>query len=154
MAHIGLTIQIAARLEDVWRHLADIPSHTEWMQDAIAIRSTSAARAGVGAAFDCDTRVGPFRTTDRLVVTEWVENQTIAIEHRGVVTGTGRFRAESESPRRTVLRWDENLRFPWWLGGEVVGVASAPVLRRIWRGNLRRLSRMIESDPAANQQSG
>jgi hypothetical protein len=154
MTRIGLTIQIGAPLADVWRHLADIPSHTEWMQDALAITSTSEAISGVGAAFECATRVGPFRTTDRLVVTEWVDGQVIAIEHRGVVTGTGRFSAEADSPRRTLLRWDEDLRFPWWLGGRVVGVASAPVLRRIWQGNLRRLSQMIESDTAANEQLG
>ncbi len=117
------------------------------MQDAEAIHPTSEVTAGIGAAFDCETRVGPFRTTDRMVVTEWEEGRMIAIRHRGLITGTGRFTADADGASRTRFRWDEELRFPWWLGGAVGSAVAAPLLRQIWRGNLWRLRTLIEREP-------
>ena len=45
---------------------------------------------------------------------------------------------------RTRITWDERLRFPW-LGGPVAGLVAAPVLRLMWRGNLRRLASLVEN---------
>jgi hypothetical protein len=45
----------------------------------------------------------------------------------------------------TRVTWDERLRFPWWLGGPVAGLVAAPVLRRVWRGNLRRLGSLVQN---------
>ena len=67
------------------------------------------------------------------------------MRHRGVVTGVGRFtlRASSDG-RRTEVTWDEDLRFPWHLGGPVGAALARPVLRRLWAGNLRRLAARVE----------
>jgi hypothetical protein len=115
------------------------------MRDAVAIRFLGEAREGVGTAFDCDTKVGPFRMVDRMVVTEWEDGRVIGIVHRGLVTGRGRFTLRRARRGRTRFTWDERLRFPWWAGGPVGGILAAPVLRRIWRGNLRRLKADVES---------
>lgn len=145
MAHITVRRVIDRPPAAVWDRLADIADHVSWMADAAAIRFVGDRRQGVGTAFDCETRVGPLRTVDRMEVTEWEPGRSLGVRHRGLVTGTGRFtlRASSDG-RRTELTWDEDLRFPWRLGGPVTATLARPVLRRLWSANLRRLATRVE----------
>lgn len=135
---------IDAEPGDVWRAVRDIASHPSWMEDAVAIRFLTERHEGVGTTFDCDTRVGPLRMTDRMEVTEWEEDRVMGIAHSGVVTGRGRFTLEPAGPGRTRFTWEEELRFPARFGGPVAALAARPVLSRVWRGNLRRLKAHIE----------
>jgi carbon monoxide dehydrogenase subunit G len=144
MARIRVETRIAAPPSAVWDHLRDIPSHVGWMADAEAIRMTSDGPAGVGTTFDCDTRVGRIRLTDRMEVTEWHPERSFGVRHVGVVTGTGRFTLTGHDGA-TELVWEEELTFPWWMGAALGARVARPVLRRIWRGNLSRLRRRIES---------
>jgi carbon monoxide dehydrogenase subunit G len=98
----------------VWRLASDLAAQPEWMRDAVAIRFASEQTSGIGTVMDCDTRIGPFRVTDRLVVTEWQKPRVIAISHQGLVSGTGRFTIEQDRDQ-TRVTWTEDLRFPWWL---------------------------------------
>ena len=138
MRRIVVRRTIRADVETVWDALADIAAHVEWMADARAIRFTSPMTEGVGTTFDCDTKVGPVRLTDRMEVTEWVPERVMAVRHVGVVTGEGRF---TLTPRRrgTGITWDESLEFPWWLPSR----PAAFVLKQIWRLNLRRFEKTL-----------
>jgi carbon monoxide dehydrogenase subunit G len=139
---------IAASIEQVWEELADLSRHAEWMADATAIEFTGPQRRGVGTRFECPTRVGPFRTRDRMTVTGWEEGRSISVRHEGLVTGEGRLsvRRSARAPRsRSVVTWREELRFPWYFGGPAGALAAKPVLRRLWRGNLRRLRARLEA---------
>jgi len=109
------------------------------MQDAVAIRFTSDSREGVGTRFDCDTRIGPVRLTDAMLVTEWEELSAIGIRHEGVVTGRGRFTLTPGPGSTTRFTWTEELAFPWWLGGPIGAVVGRPVLRAVWTRNLANL---------------
>ncbi len=75
MARIRVTTMLAAPPRRVWADLEDISSHPEWMADAVGIRFLSEQRTGVGTRFECDTKVGPFRLTDVMEITEWVPEQ-------------------------------------------------------------------------------
>jgi len=133
----------------VWDYVKDIASHVEWMADAEAIRFTSAATSGVGTTFDCDTKVGPFRLTDRMQITEWAPPSTMGVSHVGTVTGVGRFEVRAVGNGHTEFVWDEALTFPRWMAGAVGARAGAPVLTRLWRGNLRRLKQRVEDQTNA-----
>ncbi len=149
-ATIRIAVMIDAPPDAVWRAVERIETHTEWMADAESITFRSEAHSGVGAAFDCVTRVGPLHTTDHFVVTRWDPSVAMGIEHRGAVTGTGEFvLTPFDDGTATQFSWEESLRFPWWLGGPVGEVAGKPVLERIWRGNLRRLKTIVERGPVA-----
>lgn len=135
---------IKAPPDAVWRELSDLPSHVEWMADAESIEFSGKQRRGVGTIFDCATRIGPLRTRDRMEVTRWTEGRELGVRHVGLVTGEGVFSLRSRRRgRRTQLDWTERLRFPWYLGGPVTGLLAKPVLRSIWRGNLRRLAARV-----------
>jgi hypothetical protein len=114
------------------------------MADAESIEFSGKQRRGVGTIFDCATRIGPLRTRDRMEVTRWTEGRELGVRHVGLVTGEGVFSLRSRRRgRRTQLDWTERLRFPWYLGGPVTGLLAKPVLRSIWRGNLRRLAARV-----------
>jgi hypothetical protein len=125
----------------VWDDLSDISSHVEWMEDAVTITFAGDRRAGVGTSFDCVTKVGPLTLVDRMEITEWEPARRMGVRHAGVVTGEGRFTLAPAGVGRTTFTWEERLVFPWWLAGPVGAVAGAPVLRLIWRRNLRNLAR-------------
>lgn len=131
----------------VWQVASDLAAQPEWMHDAVAIRFVSAQTSGTGVLMDCETRVGPIRLADRMVVTEWVEGRSIEIRHHGLVNGTGRFTVESDRAG-TRFTWSEDLRFPWWLGGPLAGAAARPVLAAIWRRDVSRLRQRAENAAA------
>jgi carbon monoxide dehydrogenase subunit G len=145
MTHICVRSTIDAPADAVWARLADIADHVRWMADAEAIRFTGERRSGVGTTFECDTRIGPLRITDVMEVTEWREGRSLGVRHTGIVSGAGRFVLGGGGRASTRVTWDERLRFPWWLGGPLAGLVAAPVLRRVWRGNLRRLGSLVQN---------
>ncbi len=105
------------------------------MDDAVAIRFTSPQRFGVGTTFVCDTKIGPLRVADHMTVTEWRPRRAIGVRHTGLVTGTGRF-VLKRGLRGTRFIWEERLSFPTSL--------ASPILRRVWRRNLRNLKTLLE----------
>jgi uncharacterized protein YndB with AHSA1/START domain len=139
---VGITID--APPDKVWSVIEPIEHHVDWMADAESITFTSAIRRGVGTQFDCVTRLGPLHTTDRMGVTEWDPGKVMGIEHRGVVTGTGRFTLEPTSAGGTTFTWTEQLTFPWWMGGAAGAIAAKPVLRAVWQRNLGKLKELVE----------
>lgn len=106
----------------------------------MAIRFSTPQHDGVGTSFETDTKVGPVRLVDKMVVTSWEPVATMGINHTGMVTGTGRFTLATEGGG-TRFTWEEELTFPWWMAGSLGGGVAAPVLRRIWRRNLENLRR-------------
>jgi hypothetical protein len=140
---VQVSVRIRASPAEVWEVLGDVASHVDWMEDAVAIRFTSRRRAGVGTAFDCDTRIGPFRLVDHMEITEWRPRRAMGVRHTAVVTGTGRFTLRRRRGA-TLVTWEERLRFPWWFGGPLGATAARAVLRRVWRRNLRNLKAVVE----------
>jgi hypothetical protein len=138
--------------DEVWAAVEDVGSHVDWMEDAVAIHFTSDSTSGVGTTFDCETKVGPFRLTDRMEITRWSPGRAMGVRHVGLVTGTGEFRISSRSRgRRTRFVWTEQLHFPWWMGGPLGAIAARPVLRHVWRTNLRNLRAIVEADRPARR---
>lgn len=145
MPSIEVATTIDAPPETVWARIEDVATHVDWMADAEAIRFISEQTAGVGTTFDCDTKIGPLKLTDRMAVTEWEPTRAMGVRHEGLVTGEGRFTLTALGDDRTDFAWAETLRFPWWMGGPVGGAAAAPVLRAVWRRNLARLKALVET---------
>ena len=147
MTRLRVALDFEAPPRRVWDALEDIGSHVEWMDDAVAIRFTSKKRKGVGTTFECDTKVGPFSLVDHMEIVEWKPGKAMAIRHVGLVTGTGRFTLKRRrgGGGGTRFVWAERLRFPWWMGGPIGGVFAKPILRRIWRRDLRNLKAIVDA---------
>lgn len=139
MGSVDVFIDISASPEVVWADISNLGSHAEWMADVVRIEFDGALRTGVGATMRVLTRVGPLRTVDVIRVIGWEPPHLMEVVHEGVVTGSGVFRLES-SGDGTRFRWSEQLGMPWYFGGALGAYLAAPILARIWRGNLRRLA--------------
>src|SRR5690606_110090 len=85
------SVTIPAPPDKVWRDVERLETHVEWMADAESIEITSERRQGLGTTFECVTKVGPIRLTDRMEVVEWTPGRAIGVRHDGIVSGTGRF---------------------------------------------------------------
>jgi hypothetical protein len=140
MTRIQVAVRIPAPVTVVWADLRHIDRHVEWMHDAIAIDFLTSQTEGVGTTFDCPTRVGPLRLTDRMEITSWIEGAEMGVRHVGLVTGEGRFTLAVAGGDETDFSWTETLAFPWWLGGRVGELVGGPILKLIWRRNLRALA--------------
>ena len=137
MSIITISIKIFSSSENIWNQISDIESHTSWMADAETITITSEQKQGVGTTFDCETKVGPFRLTDRMEITDWTEGLVMGVAHSGVVTGKGHFTLESIGDNETLFSWEETLYFPWWMGGSIGALIARPVLKAIWNVRTR-----------------
>lgn len=135
---IRIEQEVRAPREEVWKELSDLGSHASWMRDAREVQFLGESTSGVGTRMRVPTRIGPVRTNDILEVTDWVEGKSMTVRHLGIVSGTGQFRLEGHGP--TVVIWEEELRFPWWLGGPIAAMAARRILDRIWSGNLKRFA--------------
>lgn len=147
MARITVSVDIDATPDEVWSVVEPIERHVDWMADAVAIRFETEQTRGVGTRFDCDTKVGPIRLTDKMEITDWVPGSAMGVTHSGIVTGSGVFTLEPiDLGRRTRFTWSEELRFPWFLGGRLgEWVGARLVMGPIWRRNLSRLRGLVES---------
>ena len=136
---IEVGVTIPAPIDDVWAEVEQLEHHSEWMADAESIEFLTDQRRGVGTRMRVATKVGPLRTMDVMEFTDWEAPHRMAINHQGIVTGQGAFtlRAAGE---QTEFTWREELSFPWYLGGPITGFFAAPVLRWIWRRNLKGLA--------------
>ena len=141
-----MSIELAASPARVWEIVEPVERHIDWMADAVAIRFTNSQTRGVGTTFDCDTKVGPIKLTDRMEITEWVPEKSMGVKHVGIVTGTGVFTIEPlGNGQYTKFTWSEELTFPWWLGGPIGEVIGGNiVMKAIWRRNLKKLKALVE----------
>ena len=141
-----MSIELAASPARVWEIVEPVERHVDWMADAVAIRFTNSQTRGVGTTFDCDTKVGPIKLTDRMEITEWVPEKSMGVKHVGMVTGTGVFTIEPlGNGQYTKFTWSEELTFPWWLGGPIGEVIGGNiVMKAIWRRNLKKLQALVE----------
>jgi hypothetical protein len=146
MSRITVSIELAASPARVWEIVEPVERHIDWMADAVAIRFTNSQTRGVGTTFDCDTKVGPIKLTDRMEITEWVPEKSMGVKHVGIVTGTGVFTIEPlGNGQYTKFTWSEELTFPWWLGGPIGEVIGGNiVMKAIWRRNLKKLQALVE----------
>ena len=139
MARVTVSIDLPARVAEVWQDVERLETHAEWMADAESIDFASDQRRGVGVVMRVLTKVGVLRTTDVIRVVVWEPPHRIGVIHEGLVTGIGEFRLEPVDGG-TTFTWDEDLQFPWFMGGRLGGAVAAPILRWVWRRNLRQLA--------------
>ena len=139
MTLIVASVDLPIPASKVWAELSQLERHADWMADADRINFADDQRRGGGTEMIVRTRVGPLVTNDVIDVRSWIEGESIGVSHRGLVTGVGVFVLVSfDGGTRFV--WLEDLTFPWHLGGGVTAFLAAPILRWIWRRNLKRFA--------------
>ena len=143
MSTIEISTQINASPQFLWEEMRHIDRHVNWMLDAVSITFLSTTTEGMGTKFTCLTKVGPFKTTDVMTITQWEDARTMGVEHVGLVKGTGSFQI-APSREGSTITWKESLTFPWWMLGSFGSLFASPILRLIWKKNLKNLKEIVE----------
>ncbi len=140
---IKVSTIINAPLKTVWNEVSRLENHINWMNDAEKIDFLSENNTGIGTEMKVLTKIGPIKLYDYMTVTEWVNENTIAVDHIGIVTGKGEFKLEEIDENNTKFNWEETLKFPLYLGGIIGEFFGAPILKLIWRKNLKNLKELF-----------
>jgi hypothetical protein len=140
---IKVSTIINAPLKTVWNEVSRLENHTNWMNDAEKIDFLSKNNSGMGTEMKVLTKIGPIKLYDYMTVTNWVVEKSIAVDHIGIVTGKGEFKLEEIDENNTKFNWEETLKFPIYLGGVIGEFFGAPILKLIWRKNLKNLKELF-----------
>jgi hypothetical protein len=143
MSHIEIALDLGVSPAKLWDELRHIDRHVNWMNDAVSIAFLSATTEGIGTSFRCLTKVGPLKTNDVMTITQWEDEKSMGVEHV-FLTGSGVFTIASHGDSSTIT-WKEDLTFPWWMLGPVGSFVASPILRLIWKKNLRNLQEIVEA---------
>lgn len=136
---------IRAEPERVWDRIARWEDQGRWIRDAVWVRIVSTQRDGVGTRVKVMNRVLQVPLfTEVLEVTRWDPPHRMAIAHRSFVRGTGIWSLEPVDGA-TRFTWTEVLSLPIPVLGELALLVYRPIMRRLMRGSLTNLQRLVES---------
>jgi uncharacterized membrane protein len=139
-------VVIDAPIERVWAVITDIEGQPRWMADMQSVRLLTPLPVGVGTRGEATIRILGVAVDDPVTVTGFDAPTRYALEHEGVIRGSGEFRLEPGADgTTTIVRWVETLRAPLFphLGARL----AFPVLSSVFQADLERLRRLVESGP-------
>jgi uncharacterized protein YndB with AHSA1/START domain len=142
---VEATTDLAAPPERVWDRVRRWEDQSRWIRDAVWVRVLTREREGVGARVRVLNRVLHVPLfTEQLEVVEWEPPRRMVLAHRSFVRGTGTWSLEPVDGS-TRFAWVEELSLPIPLLGELALLVYRPFMRRLMRGSLANLQRVVAS---------
>jgi uncharacterized protein YndB with AHSA1/START domain len=136
---------ISAPPERVWASIERWEEQSRWIRDAVWVRVLTPERAGLGVRVRVLNRVLLVPLfTEQLEVTGWDPPRRLEMAHRSFVRGTGIWSLRP-ADGGTRVTWTEELSLPIPLLGELALLVYRPFLRRLMRGSLANLQRLVAS---------
>ena len=138
-----LSALMRASPERIWAVLSDWDRQASWMPDVAWMRLLGPERE-LGARLQVRTKVFciPF-AEDLMEVTVWEPPVRLAMEHVGVVVGTGEWRLDA-ADGGTRFTWEERFRMPPPVLGGLALWLYSPWQRWMLRRSIRNLKRLVE----------
>ena len=134
---------LPATPERVWSSIERWEEQSRWIRDAVWVRLLTTERSGVGTRIEVLNRVLQVPLfTEQLEVVGWEPPRRMVIAHRSFVRGTGTWSLEPVDGS-TRFTWTEELSLPIPILGEPALLVYRPFLRRLMRGSLASLQRLI-----------
>lgn len=154
---LDVPMEIAAPRRVVWDVLVRWEDQSVWMKDAKSVEVVSDHRTGEGVRIHVPTNLLGVTVLDVMEVTEWVEQERLAVVHLGkVIRGTGVFLLEDhpEDATMTRLTWREEVDPPLGALGEWgANTFVAPFTRWLFGVSLRNLAMVCEAEAAVDATS-
>jgi hypothetical protein len=131
--------------ERVWSTIERWQEQSRWIRDAVWVRLLTTEHAGVGTRIEVKNRVLHVPLfTEQLEVVRWEPPRRMVMAHRSFVRGTGTWSLEP-ADGSTMFTWTEELSLPIPILGELALLVYRPFLRRLMRGSLANLQRLISA---------
>jgi hypothetical protein len=142
---VEATMELAAPPDRVWDRIRRWEDQARWIRDAVWVRVLTTEREDVGARVKVLNRVLHVPLfTEQLEVVGWDPPRRMVMAHRSFVRGTGIWSLEPVNGS-TRFTWTEELSLPIPLLGELALLVYRPFLRRLMRGSLANLQRLMAS---------
>ena len=136
---------LPATPERVWEQIRRWEDQSRWIRDAVWVRVLTPEREGLGVRVKVLNRVLLVPLfTEQLEVMGWDPPRRIVMAHRSFVRGTGTWSLEPEDGG-TRFTWTEELFLPIPFLGKLALLVYRPFLRRLMRGSLANLQRLVAS---------
>jgi len=136
---------LPATPERVWGQIRRWEDQSRWIRDAVWVRVLTPEREGLGVRVKVLNRVLLVPLfTEQLEIMGWDPPRRIVMAHRSFVRGTGIWSLEPDDGG-TRFMWSEELSLPIPLLGELALLVYRPFLRRLMRGSLSNLQRLVAS---------
>ena len=134
---------LPAAPDRVWSMIERWEEQSRWIRDAVWVRLLTRERTGAGARVEVMNRVLHVPLfTEQLEVVGWEPPRRMVMAHRSFVRGTGTWTLEPVDGS-TRFTWTEVLSLPIPLLGELALLAYRPFMRRLMRGSLANLQRLV-----------
>jgi len=143
MVRLYASACIEAPAAAVWARLARLEDIRLWSEQVLRARCEGAVTRGVGAERTCDL-VGNMTITERWIA--WDEGRSFTYEGSGIGVMRRAANPWSVIPQgeRTLLTSEAEVEFAGGVCGAVLGLALAPVLRRMARNALAGFKYLVE----------
>jgi len=136
---------LTAAPDRVWSTIERWEEQSRWIRDAVWVRLLTRERTGAGARVEVMNRVLHVPLfTEQLEVVGWDPPRRMVMAHRSFVRGTGTWSLEPVNGS-TMFTWTEELSLPIPILGELALLVYRPFLRRLMRGSLANLQRLISA---------
>jgi uncharacterized protein YndB with AHSA1/START domain len=136
---------LPAAPDRVWSTIERWEEQSRWIRDAVWVRLLTRERTGEGARVEVMNRVLHVPLfTEQLEVVGWDPPRRMVMAHRSFVRGTGTWSLEPVAGS-TTFTWTEELSLPIPILGELALLVYRPFLRRLMRGSLANLQRLISA---------
>ena len=136
---------LPAAPDRVWSTIERWEEQSRWIRDAVWVRLLTRERTGAGARVEVMNRVLHVPLfAEQLEVVGWDPPRRMVIAHRSFVRGTGTWSLEPVDGS-TMFTWTEELSLPIPILGELALLVYRPFLRRLMRGSLANLQRLISA---------
>lgn len=136
---------LPAAPDRVWSMIERWEEQARWIRDAVWVRLLTHERTGAGARVEVMNRVLHVPLfTEQLEVVGWDPPRRMVMAHRSFVRGTGTW-SLAPVDGSTTFTWTEELSLPIPILGELALLVYRPFLRRLMRGSLANLQRLISA---------
>lgn len=151
MAHLELSVFVAAPPEAVWDVLADLDNQKDWMVDVRRLDIVSDQKRGEGAVMKVTSELfGLPIVKDVMAITVWDPPRQMDVEQRGQFSGSGSFRIE-RAEDGSLFTWIEDFRPPLGPLGEFgFNIAVKPHLTRVFTRSMNNVKRLAEERAAVS----
>ena len=142
---VDVSRKLTAAPDRVWSTIERWEEQSRWIRDAVWVRLLTRERTGAGARVEVMNRVLHVPLfTEQLEVVGWDPPRRMVMAHRSFVRGTGTWSLEP-ADGSTMFTWTEELSLPIPILGELALLVYRPFLRRLMRGSLANLQRLISA---------